>query len=247
MRSAPCLEGVVAPQIRRPDLSCRPEGRTLHRCGTVPEWNRTSLSWSRPTIAQPAYTPKPMSDEPPLDDPRPIGLHGIDSLLLVNTGDGKGKSSAAFGVMLRALARGWKVAVVQFIKSGDWKVGEEVMGRQLGVEWLSVGDGFTWDSTDLEHDQSLARDGWAKAAALLASGEYQLVILDELTYLVNWAWIDGDEVVRDLRDRPAHVSVIVTGRDAPQSIIDIADTVTEMRNVKHAYDRGIAAKRGIDY
>ncbi|MFZ4811398.1 MAG: cob(I)yrinic acid a,c-diamide adenosyltransferase [Ilumatobacteraceae bacterium] len=188
-----------------------------------------------------------MSDEPPLDDPRPIGLHGIDSLLLVNTGDGKGKSSAAFGVMLRALARGWKVAVVQFIKSGDWKVGEEVMGRQLGVEWLSVGDGFTWDSTDLDHDQSLARDGWAKAAALLASGEYQLVILDELTYLANWAWIDGDEVVRDLRDRPAHVSVIVTGRDAPQSIIDIADTVTEMRNVKHAYDRGIAAKRGIDY
>ncbi len=189
----------------------------------------------------------PADATPPVDDPRPQGLHGTDSLLLVNTGDGKGKSSAAFGVMVRSLARGWKVAVVQFVKSGDWKVGEELIGRQLGVEWFNEGDGFTWDSNDLEHDKALARAGWQRAAALVNAGEHQLVVLDELTYLMNWGWIDADEVIRTLAERPATVNVVVTGRDASQALIDIADTVTEMRNVKHAYDRGIAAKRGIDY
>ena len=189
----------------------------------------------------------PADSTPPVDDPRPQGLHGTESLLLVNTGEGKGKSSAAFGVMVRSLARGWKVAVVQFVKSGDWKVGEELIGRQLGVDWFNEGDGFTWDSNDLEHDKELARAGWARAAALLRAGEHQLVVLDELTYLMNWGWIDADDVLRTLAERPATVNVVVTGRDASQALIDIADTVTEMRNVKHAYDRGIAAKRGIDY
>jgi cob(I)alamin adenosyltransferase len=189
----------------------------------------------------------PTPDIPPTDDPRPAGLHAVKSLLVVNTGDGKGKSSAAFGVMIRAIARDWKVAVVQFIKSGDWKVGEEVVGKRLGVEWVSVGDGFTWDSNDLEHDKALARAGWKRAASLIAGGDHQLVILDELTYLMTWNWIDTDEVIAVLSNRPATTSVVVTGRDAPQALIDIADTVTEMRNVKHAYDRGIAAKRGIDY
>jgi cob(I)alamin adenosyltransferase len=189
----------------------------------------------------------PSPDVPPTDDPRPLGLHGTDSLLLVNTGNGKGKSSAAFGVMIRALARGWKVAVVQFVKSGDWKVGEETIGRQLGVEWHNVGDGFTWDSTDLSHDQALARDGWELAKGVITAGEHHLVVLDELTYLMNWGWIDGDDVIATLRDRPSKVSVVVTGRDAAPGLIEIADTVTEMVHVKHAYDRGIAAKRGIDY
>lgn len=185
--------------------------------------------------------------DPPVDDPRPDGLRGAPSLLLVNTGDGKGKSSAAFGVMIRSVARGWNVAVAQFVKSGDWKVGEETIGRQLGVDWFALGDGFTWDSNDLQHDRELAQAGWSKAAALIAAGEHQLVVLDELTYLVNWGWIDGDDVVRTLAGRPSHVNVIVTGRGAPASIVAIADTVTEMRNVKHAYDAGVAAKRGIDY
>ncbi|MFN8020641.1 MAG: cob(I)yrinic acid a,c-diamide adenosyltransferase [Acidimicrobiales bacterium] len=183
----------------------------------------------------------------PIDDPRPDGLRRVDSLLLVNTGDGKGKSSAAFGVMLRSLARGWQVATVQFVKSGDWKVGEEQLGRQLGVTWVNGGDGFTWDSDDLEHDRALARQGWQTAAAIIAGGEHRLVILDELTYLMNWGWIDADAVIDALVHRPSHVSVIVTGRDAPAALIEVADTVTEMRNVKHAYDRGIAAKRGIDH
>ena len=186
-------------------------------------------------------------DDPPTDDPRPLGLRGADSLLLVNTGDGKGKSSAAFGVMVRAIARGWKVAVVQFVKSGDWKVGEEQVGRDLGVTWVNAGDGFTWDSNDLEHDKALAREGWAKAAEIVRAGEHHLVILDELTYLMNWGWVDADDVVATLVGRPRTVSVIVTGRDASEALIAAADTVTEMRKVKHAYDEGIAAKRGIDY
>ena len=168
-------------------------------------------------------------------------------MLLVNTGNGKGKSSAAFGVMLRALARDWRVAVVQFVKSGDWKVGEEKMGRQLGVTWHALGGGFTWDSQNLQHDIDLAKAAWAQAAEVITSGEHDLVILDELTYLCTWGWISTDDVVACIANRPRNVNVIVTGRDAPQAIIDIADTVTEMVHVKHAYDHGILAKRGIDY
>ena len=186
-------------------------------------------------------------DDPPLEDPRPDGLRSATSLLVVNTGNGKGKSSAAFGVMVRGVARGWKVAVLQFIKSGDWKVGEETIGRQLGVDWQALGHGFTWDSSNIDQDKALAQQSWATARAVVEAGEHQLVVLDELTYLMNWGWIDADEVIRVLRDRPPTVNVIVTGRDASQELQDIADTVTEMREVKHAYNAGIRAKRGIDY
>ncbi len=188
-----------------------------------------------------------MTETPPTDDPRPDGLRLADSLLLVHTGDGKGKSTAAFGVVLRALARGWRVAVVQFVKSGEWHVGEERIARDLGVDWYALGDGFTWDSADLDHDRSQAARAWSQAAGIVAAGEHDLVVLDELTYLPTWGWIDVDDVVRVLRDRPPHVNVVVTGRDAPAAIVDLADTVTEMRKIKHAYDRGIAAKRGIDW
>jgi cob(I)alamin adenosyltransferase len=185
--------------------------------------------------------------QPLEDDPRPKRMRRADSLLLVNTGDGKGKSSAAFGVMLRSLAMGWKVAVVQFIKNSDWKVGEEKIGRQLGVDWHALGGGFTWDSDNIDQDKATAVDAWKQAAELIASGEFRTVILDELTYLCTWGWIDTAEVVRALRERPANVNVVVTGRDCPQEIIDIADTVTEMRKVKHAFDAGITAKKGIEY
>jgi len=181
------------------------------------------------------------------DDPRPEGGSRADSLVLVNTGNGKGKSSAAFGVMLRALARDWKVAVVQFVKGGDWKVGEEKIGRQLGVEWRALGGGFTWDSDDLSHDIALAREAWGQAAALIAGGEYDLVILDELTYLCSWGWVPTEDVVAAIVNRPRHVNLVITGRDAPAEIVEVADTVTEMRHIKHAYDAGIIAKRGIDY
>jgi len=186
-------------------------------------------------------------EDPPIDDPRPDGLRNAKSLLIVNTGNGKGKSSSAFGVMIRGVARGWNVAVLQFIKSGDWKVGEESIGRQLGVHWQALGHGFTWDSSNLDQDKALARESWATARAVVEAGEHDLVILDELTYLMNWAWIDAAEVVDVLRNRPASVSIIVTGRDASEELCAVADTVTEMREIKHAYNAGIRAKRGIDY
>ena len=184
---------------------------------------------------------------PPSENPIPAGGGRADSLVLVNTGDGKGKSSAAFGVMVRGLAMEWNVCVVQFVKSGDWKVGEEKLGRQLGVDWHSVGEGFTWDSDNLDHDKAIAAQGWAKAADIINGGDHKLVILDEITYLMNWDWVDSDAVIETIRNRPDHVNVVATGRDAPDALIEIADTVTEMVKVKHAYDTGILAKRGIDY
>lgn len=188
-----------------------------------------------------------VTDEPLQEDPRPDQLRSAPSLVLVNTGNGKGKSTAAFGVMMRSLARGWKVAVLQFIKSGDWAVGEEQIGRQLGADWWALGDGFTWDTQDPDHDRELAQQAWAKAKAIIEAGEHQLVLLDEMTYLMTWGWIDSDDVIATISGRPTHVNVIVTGRDAPQALMDIADTVTEMVHIKHAYDEGIRAKRGIDY
>ncbi len=184
---------------------------------------------------------------PLTDDPRPDGLRNAPSLVLVNTGNGKGKSSAAFGVMVRAVARDWKVAVVQFIKGSDWKVGEEKIGRQLGVSWHALGGGFTWDSDDPSADIALAQAAWAQAAAIIASGEYDLVILDEVTYLSTWGWVPTDEIVAAVVNRPSHVNLVLTGRDAADEIIAVADTVTEMREIKHAYQAGITAKRGIDF
>ena len=189
-----------------------------------------------PTDTTPADAP----DTAPTDDPRPDGLRRADSLVIVNTGNGKGKSSSAFGMMIRALARDWNVAVVQFIKSGNWNVGEEKMGRKLGVDWFSFGDGFTWDSDNLTNDKAHAAEGWAKAIELMEAGEHQLVIFDELTYLASFGWLP-------IADRPRHVNVIVTGRDAAPELIELADTVTEMTEIKHAYAQGIRAMRGLDF
>jgi cob(I)alamin adenosyltransferase len=171
----------------------------------------------------------------------------VPSLVLVNTGDGKGKTTAALGTLLRARARGWKVCVVQFMKSGDWKVGEEQSARALGIDWWTIGDGFTWEAEDLDESEAVAMEAWRQAKAVIAGGEYQVVMLDEVTYPMNFGWIDTAEVVAVIRDRPEQTTVILTGRDAPAEIIDIADTVTEMRKVKHPFDRGITARRGIDY
>lgn len=192
----------------------------------------------------------PMATSPstaPTEDPIPDGLRRADSLLIVNTGNGKGKSTAAFGTMLRSVARGWNVAVVQFIKSGDWKVGEEKAARELGVDWHSFGDGFTWDSDNLDNDKAHAAQGWAKATAIMNAGDHQLVIFDELTYLSTFGWLDIAEVTSAISTRPKHVNVIVTGRDAAPELIEMADTVTEMAEIKHAYTSGIRAMRGIDY
>jgi len=169
------------------------------------------------------------------------------SLVLVNTGEGKGKSTAAFGVVLRGVARGWRVSVIQFVKSEKWKVGEEEVCRGLGVEWARTGDGFSWLSDDLERSEALAAAAWNLARETIVAGEHELVVLDEITYPINWGWIPGAEVAEVLRERPEQVNVIATGRDAPAALIEVADTVTEMTNVRHAYDKGVRAKRGIDF
>ena len=169
------------------------------------------------------------------------------SIVIVNTGDGKGKSTAAFGTMLRALARGWKVCVIQFIKSDRWKTGERQMAVRLGVEWWTLGDGFTWDSPDMKESEAVAREAWRAAREKLESGAFGLVVLDEITYPINWGWIDAADVVAAIAGRPPSVNVIATGRDAPSALIEIADTVTEMRKGKHAFDQGIKAIRGIDF
>jgi cob(I)alamin adenosyltransferase len=170
-----------------------------------------------------------------------------ESLVLVNTGPGKGQSSAAFGVMVRGQMRGWTVGVVQFVKGGKWKTGERKLADQLGIEWHTLGDGFTWESTDLDETAAKGRHAWDVAAAKLASGQFDLLVFDEITYTMKYGWVPVEDVVTALENRPPRTNVVLTGRDAPPEIIDVADTVTEMRKVKHAYDAGIPARKGIEF
>jgi cob(I)alamin adenosyltransferase len=188
-----------------------------------------------------------VSVEPPTAGPETGSHHHARSLVLVHTGDGKGKSTAAMGVALRALARDWRVLVVQFVKSGDWRSGEQAMLERLGAEWRAIGDGFSWDSADVEASAGLAREAWATADAALAGGTHDLVVLDEVTYPMTWGWIETEAVVAAIAARREGVNVVATGRDAPAPLVGAADTVTEMRNVKHAFEAGILAKRGIDF
>ncbi|NNF53683.1 MAG: cob(I)yrinic acid a,c-diamide adenosyltransferase [Acidimicrobiales bacterium] len=186
-------------------------------------------------------------NEIPTDKPKKDQFTIAPSVVVVNTGHGKGKSSAAFGVVLRSLALDWPVAVVQFLKSGDWQVGEEKMCRQLGVEWFAAGDGFTWDSDDLDESRAMAVAAWAFAKELIGRGEHRLIVLDEISYAMTWGWIDPADVAAAVAGRPVKTNMVITGRDMAQEVIDVADTVTEMKVIKHAFDRGIVAKKGIDY
>jgi len=169
-------------------------------------------------------------------------------LIVVNTGDGKGKTTAALGILLRAWGRGWNICVIQFIKHEAGRWGEVRAAEKLGIEWHSMGSGFTWESKDLAETAARVRAAWALAREKIAGGVYDLVILDEMTYGFHHGWLDLAEVVRWLRDnRPPPVHVIITGRDAPAELIELADLVTEMRNIKHPYDRGIRAQPGIEF
>jgi cob(I)alamin adenosyltransferase len=170
-----------------------------------------------------------------------------ESIVLLNTGDGKGKSSAAFGVMARGWARGWRVGVIQFVKGGKWKTGERKLADHLGIEWHTLGDGFTWESSDLDETAAKGRHAWQVARDKLASGDYDLLILDELTYAVAYGWVGVDEVVQGIAGRAPRTNVVVTGRNAAPELVELADTVTEMRKVKHVFDRGVRAMKGIEY
>ncbi|MEX0277829.1 MAG: cob(I)yrinic acid a,c-diamide adenosyltransferase [Ruegeria sp.] len=168
-------------------------------------------------------------------------------LILINTGKGKGKSSAAFGVVVRALGWGQKVAVVQFIK-GKWKTGERrfFQDRDL-VTWHTMGEGFTWDTQDRERDIAAANAAFDKARALMSSGEYDLVVLDEINIALRYEYLSVEQVIAGLDARSDKTSVFLTGRDAPQELRDYADLVTEMTEEKHPFQSGIKAQRGVDY
>jgi cob(I)alamin adenosyltransferase len=175
-------------------------------------------------------------------------------VLAVHTGPGKGKSTAAFGLALRAWNQGWPIGVFQFVKSAKWRVGEERALRVLGasgeggtVAWHKMGEGWSWVQRSIESSEEAAREGWEQVKRDLAAETYRLYVLDEFTYPMHWGWIDTDEVLDVLAHRPGTQHVVITGRNAPQALIDAADLVTEMAKVKHPMDAGRKGQRGIEW
>jgi len=179
-------------------------------------------------------------------DARIAAANETRGILMVFTGNGKGKTTAAFGTALRACGHGHKAAAVQFIK-GEWPNGERNLLAQHGVEFHVMATGFTWETQNRETDTLACQRVWQEAKRLLADVTLDLVILDEITYMVTMNYLDLDELVQVLQHRPVHQSVIITGRGCHRRLVDIADTVTEMRPVKHAFDAGIQAQQGIDW
>ncbi len=168
-------------------------------------------------------------------------------LVLIYTGNGKGKTTAALGLLLRAVGRGMQAAMYQFVKTTDVERGEHVGARRLGVEVVSMGAGFTWLSESIEEDRRLARECWARCAEALHSGKYDLVVFDELTYALAYGWLDHDEVFSVLEARPKGTHVVITGRKATEELVEFGDLVSEVQEVKHPYrTRGLGAQPGIE-
>ncbi len=169
-------------------------------------------------------------------------------LLIILTGNGKGKTTSALGQSMRAAGNGMPVCFIQFIK-GSWKYGEiEAMKRFSDIiDFRVMGRGFTWKSDDLEKDRAVAAEAWEYAQTAMNSGRYRLVVLDEFTYVINYGMVDRDAVMSAIEHRPHGVHLVITGRDAPEELINVADLVTEMREVKHHYKKGIKAMRGIEF
>ena len=183
---------------------------------------------------------------PPTEKPYETSFGERKGLLIINTGDGKGKSTAAFGLALRAHGRGKSVKIYQFMKVPTARFGEHRTFEKLGIPIEGLGDGFSWKSQDLERSAQLARDGWEKAKASILSNQFFLVVLDEITYPITFGWLALEDVLETLKNRPRGVHIVLTGRNCPTEIVDIADTVTEMKMIKHAFDAGIPAQRGIE-
>ena len=168
-------------------------------------------------------------------------------LIIVHTGDGKGKTTAALGLALRACGYGMKVIMLQFFK-GKWKYGELRSAPKLGTfEIQPMGKGFTWESKDVEVDKAMVRDGWRAAQEKILSGNYDIVILDEINYALSYEFLPVTDIVDFLKNKPPMLHVILTGRDAKPEIIEIADLVTEMRQIKHPFEQGISAQKGIEF
>ncbi|NQW23773.1 MAG: cob(I)yrinic acid a,c-diamide adenosyltransferase [SAR202 cluster bacterium] len=183
-------------------------------------------------------------------EPGPQSVTGprIDKgLVIVNTGKGKGKTTAAMGVVVRAWGRDMRVIMLQFIKHSTANFGEQRAAKKMGIEMRAMGDGFTWRSKDLDQSAELARAHWEDCKTVIASGEYDLVVLDEFTYPLHYGWLDTEEVIETLKARPEMLHVIITGRNAPEALVEYADLVTDMQVVKHPYQQGIKAQPGIEF
>ena len=169
-------------------------------------------------------------------------------LLIVLTGHGKGKSTSAFGMLMRSWARGYRCGVFQFVKSGKWKVGEAKAAAALGgIDWEKMGDGWSWISRDLEQSADLAREGWEEVKRAIVEERFEFLLLDEITYPIKWGWIDAGEVVDTITKRPGFQHIVITGRDADPRLIESADLVSEVVKVKHPMDAGIRAQQGIEW
>ncbi len=180
--------------------------------------------------------------------PNPSNTRNRKGLVIVNTGDGKGKTTAALGVILRSWGRGFRICVIQFIKPAHFNTGEVLAAEKMGIEWHRCGDGFTWLSKDEAQSSALSYSGWQLAQEKILSGAYDLVVLDEFTYPLHFHWLDTDEVVNWLSvNKPAHTHLIITGRSAPPKIIDYADLVTEMKLIKHPFNHGVKGQFGIEF
>ena len=190
---------------------------------------------------------KAMQRKKALVDER-IAAATIDKgLMVVLTGNGKGKSSSAFGMLARSVGHGLHCGVVQFIK-GQWECGEQMMFKDHPmVEFHVMNTGFTWETQDRDKDIEAARATWLHAASLLRDPQVQVVILDELTYMLTYGYLDSTEVLQALASRPSHQHVIVTGRNASDGLMDMADTVSEVKDIKHAFNNGVKVQKGIDY
>ena len=189
-------------------------------------------------------TNEPVSREAPQSIKGPRINKG---LVIVNTGHGKGKTTAAMGILFRAWGRGKKVIMLQFIKHSTANFGEQRAAEKIGVEMRSMGDGFTWRSKNLEQSADMARALWVDCQEVITSGKYDIVVLDEFTYPLHYGWIAVEDVIEVLKQRPEMQHVVITGRHSPEALINYADLVTEMRPIKHPYDKGIKAQPGIEF
>ena len=171
-------------------------------------------------------------------------------LLIVHTGNGKGKTTAALGLLMRAAGRGLKCCMIQFMKSRNDRYGEHAAAEKLGIEVHTMGDGFTWDTKNPEQDRQTARDTWKLCVEKLRSGAYEMIVMDELVYVLSYQMLPVEEVIeefRQVRESQPALHIVVTGRDAPHALIELADLVTEMREIKHPFTAGIRAQQGIEF